>query len=57
MEGILIVLISLAIYFLPTILGYSKKKKNAGAILVLNLLLGWSIIGWVIALIWATTND
>jgi hypothetical protein len=45
----------LALYFLPTILGW--KKRNAGAIAVLNFLLGWTVIGWIVALIWALTND
>lgn len=45
------------IYFVPAIVAYSKKKSNAGSILVLNLFLGWTFIGWVIALVWATAND
>jgi hypothetical protein len=42
-------------YFLPTIVG--KEKKNAGAIFVLNLCLGWTLIGWVVALVWACTTE
>lgn len=49
--------IILLIYFIPSIVGFSKKKHNAGAIFVLNLFAGWSVIGWIIALVWATTND
>jgi hypothetical protein len=45
----------LVLYFLPSIVG--RKKKNAQAIFVLNLLLGWTLLGWVIALIWANTKD
>lgn len=48
-------LLLLALYFLPSILGW--KKRNAGAIAVLNFLLGWTVIGWIVALIWAITND
>ena len=44
------------VYFIPAIVGYSKKKKNAGAILTLNLFLGWTFFGWVIALAWSTTE-
>lgn len=33
------------------------KKRNAGAIFVLNLLLGWTVIGWIVALVWALTVD
>jgi len=52
---IILILLAVTIYFLPTIIGY--KKKNATAIFLLNLLLGWTFIGWVIALVWATTKD
>lgn len=44
-----------ALYFLPTIIGL--HKRNAGAIFVLNLFLGWTLIGWVVALVWALTTD
>jgi len=47
--------IVLVIYFLPTIIGFSKK--NAVAIFALNLLLGWSFLGWVIAFVWALKKD
>lgn len=47
--------ISLVLYFLPTIVG--RQKHNAGAIFVLNLLLGWTIIGWVVAMVWAVTKE
>ena len=48
-------IILLILYLIPAIVG--RKKKNATAILVMNLFLGWSVIGWIIALIWATTKD
>jgi hypothetical protein len=35
--------------------GYSKR--NASAIIALNLLLGWTFLGWVIALVWALKKD
>lgn len=40
----------LVIYLLPTIVG--RKKRNAGAIAVVNIFLGWTVVGWVIALAW-----
>jgi hypothetical protein len=47
----------LLIYFLPTIIASSRNHRNVDAIFILNLLLGWIILGWIIALIWAMTND
>jgi hypothetical protein len=40
---------------LLTIVG--RKKRNATAIFALNLLLGWTVLGWVAALVWAVTSD
>ena len=33
------------------------RKRNGFAILVLNVFLGWTGIGWVIAFVWAATRD
>lgn len=33
------------------------NKANASAILILNFLLGWTLIGWVVALVWACTVE
>lgn len=45
------------LYFLPSIIALYKGKRNAIAICILNLFLGWTFIGWVIALVWATTYE
>jgi hypothetical protein len=45
----------LFLYFLPSIIG--RERRNAGTIFLVNLLTGWSIVGWIVALIWALTND
>lgn len=54
---ILLAIIGLGIYFLPTFLAIHNAKRNTVAIFVLNFLTGWSFIGWVIALVWALTRD
>jgi hypothetical protein len=46
----------ICLYFLPAIIASNIKHKNKDAIGVLNLLLGWTFIGWVIALIWSISN-
>jgi len=38
---------------LPTLIAFYNKEKNTAWIFVLNLLLGWSTIGWIAALIWS----
>ncbi len=44
-------------YFLPSIIALARSKRDLLAIFLLNLLLGWSVIGWIVALVWAAKND
>jgi len=55
---ILIILIPLIIvYFLPTMIASSRKHKNTGSIFIINLFLGLTFLGWVIALAIALSHD
>lgn len=53
--GLIFIVFGIAFYFLPSIVG--RNKSNSGAIFVLNLLLGWTLVGWVVALVWALTVE
>lgn len=60
MDAITVILIWAAIiglYFLPAIVASHNHKKNQISILVLNLLLGWTVLGWIGALVWAVSKD
>ena len=50
-------LVGLALYLLPTIIVLARRKKNVVGPILVNVLLGWTVIGWVVALIWALTVD
>jgi len=43
-------------YFLPAFIAMCRGHRNALAISVLNLLAGWTCVGWLIALVWAFSN-
>ena len=45
----------LLLYFLPAIIG--RDKRDATSILLFNLFLGWTGIGWLIALVWAVSAE
>ena len=57
MEGILLLIFIGVVYFLPTIGAIGARKRNTAAIFLLNLSLGWTFIGWMIALVWAACKD
>jgi hypothetical protein len=49
-------LISAALYFLPAIVAHGRAHPKTTAIFTLDLLLGWTLVGWVAALVWALTH-
>ena len=44
-------------YFLPSIVALARSKRDILLICLLNFFLGWTLIGWVIALLWALRSD
>lgn len=46
-------ILALVIYFIPTYLAFKRKHPSKIFILILNLFLGWTFLGYIIALIWA----
>lgn len=60
MEGFVLILVFVVLiagYFLPTIIANMRGKGNTPAIFALNLFLGWTLLGWVVSLVWALTKD
>jgi len=47
----------LALYFLPTIVAWRRNHNNMAAIFALNLLTGWTALGWVAAIVWSLTAN
>ncbi|HAH20158.1 MAG TPA: superinfection immunity protein [Candidatus Omnitrophica bacterium] len=52
-QELVYVSIALFLYFFPSVIAGLRRNKNTLAIFLLNFLLGWTVIGWVIALVWA----
>jgi hypothetical protein len=48
---------SFVMYFLPSIIALMRNKRDIVAIILLNFFLGWSVIGWIVALVWAAKSD
>jgi hypothetical protein len=44
-------------YFLPVIMADIRQHRNEASIAVVNLFLGWTLVGWVVALAWALSAD
>lgn len=53
----LFVVIVIAFYLLPTIIAVRRKKANSTTIILINIFLGWLLVGWIVALIMALSDD
>lgn len=53
----ILIMVVLAIYFIPSIVAATRDTPRRGAIFALNLFLGWTLVGWVIALVWALAEE
>ena len=40
----------LAVYFLPTLVGAALRIRGLGWVFAVNLLFGWTLLGWIVAL-------
>jgi Superinfection immunity protein len=48
-----IILIVLSVYFIPTIIARIRHTKHTSLIFSLNLITGWTVVGWIAGVIWA----
>lgn len=48
---------AISAYMLPTFAAILKKHRNIPGIAILNIALGWTVLGWIGALIWAIYEE
>jgi uncharacterized membrane protein len=49
-------LLMFLLYFAPSIVAWERKHYSEGTIFLLNLCLGWTVIGWFVCLFWAWSD-
>jgi hypothetical protein len=55
--ALIIIIPSIVIYFLPTIVALVRKKTNPVVVILVNVFLGWTLIGWIVALVLSFTGS
>lgn len=55
-ETYFILLVIGILYFLPIMIAANRKHHNVASIAVVNVFLGWTLLGWVISLAWACSQ-
>lgn len=53
---IIVTILALTVYLLPALLAYGRIHRQRHAILILNIVFGWSFLGWIVALIWSVMS-
>lgn len=57
MGEMIVFVLGLILYLLPGIIASGRGHKNSTAIWVLTVVLGWTALGWIVALVWSFTNS
>jgi hypothetical protein len=57
MSGLILALFLIALYFVPSIVAEVRHHNNKLAIKVVNFFLGWTVAGWLVALVWSCTDN
>ena len=51
---ILMLLAIVVIYLLPTLIAFGREHPRRQDVAVANILLGWTLIGWIVVFLWAS---
>lgn len=53
--GVIFIILAVAAYWTPAIVCLSRRHPRAGQIVLINVFLGWTLVGWVVALVMAVS--
>lgn len=51
------IVVLIVVYFVPLMIAVRRDMVKVNGVAVLNLLLGWTLLGWIVALVWAVAGD
>jgi len=51
--NIIVLIVVVILYMLPTLIAFSREHPRRGEVGVVNIFLGWTLIGWVAVFLWA----
>lgn len=44
------------VYFLPFVVAFARRRPGWPGLLLLNIAIGWTVIGWLTVLVWAASD-
>lgn len=55
--GFVFLVLLIGLYFLPVIIAYRKNHQAIVGIIIVNIIVGWTLIGWIVCLIWSYSGS
>lgn len=49
----LLIVLGLVVYLVPSIIAEERNSRKLHPIIIVNIFLGWTLVGWGVALAWA----
>jgi hypothetical protein len=47
----------LILYMLPTLIAFARDLRRRRAVTIFNIILGWTLIGWIFVFLWAALGE
>ncbi len=57
LAALLTLAVIIGVYFAPSIVAIGRNARMVGAVVIINLALGWTGIGWIVALCMAVSSQ
>ncbi|MDR1042192.1 MAG: superinfection immunity protein [Deltaproteobacteria bacterium] len=57
LASLVVGVIALIVYIIPSVVAFKRRHRNRVPILLVNILGGWSLIAWIVALVWSLTDN
>ena len=55
--GVVLPIVFLFLYFLPALVANHRGRESQGMIWLVNILLGWTVLAWIVLLVVAFTGE
>lgn len=57
MQAFIVLSLIILAYLLPSLVAFARHHRNDNSICVINIFLGWTILGWIICLAWSFSSN
>jgi hypothetical protein len=52
-QTVVLLVLIVVLYLLPTLIAFGREHPQRTTVALLNIVLGWTLIGWIVVFVWA----